>query len=120
MNLNKKQALVYKVIQLNPGVQNSDNDLIAAVWRYEGWNDQLSLEENLRRVTRPETITRRRRDLHTMGLIEYSKEADKQRMEAFESEREASSDYNFAEVLAVSPPPPPSYQQLPMFNLKEK
>lgn len=88
MNLTKKLKLVYEVIQENPGVQNNDAALIAAVWRHEGWNDNISLEENIERVTRSETITRRRRDLAIMGLITYSEQANKTRMEAFKSERD--------------------------------
>lgn len=91
MNISKKQKLVYDVIKLNPGVQNNDAQLIAAVWRYEGWNDSISLEDNIRRVTRPGTITRRRRDLHDLGLITYSKDADKTRYDAFKNERNEHS-----------------------------
>jgi len=91
MDLNKKQQLVYRVIQLNPGVQNSDADLIAAVWRYEGWEDSRGLEQNIMTVTRPETITRRRRELFNMGLIDYNEEALTERTEAFINERDAHS-----------------------------
>jgi len=89
MNITAKQALVLKVIEANPGVQNNDADLIAAVWRYENWNDNRSLEENISRVTRSETITRRRRELFNLGLIEYSNPAQKARMEAMRAEQEA-------------------------------
>ena len=94
MNLPKKQHLVYRVIELNPGVQNNDADLIAAVWRYEGWNDASTLESNIARVTRPETITRRRRELFNMGLIEYTDEAIEERTEAFVSERDMHSAFH--------------------------
>lgn len=89
--LNRKQKLVYEVIMANPGVQNDDVALLEAVWTREGWQEGKSLYWNLSRVTRSETITRRRRDLHQMGLIEYSKEADNERMEAFENERDQHS-----------------------------
>lgn len=91
--LNKKQKLVYDVIMANPGVQNNDADLIAAVWRHEGWSDARGLEQNLATVTRSETITRRRRDLHTLGLITYSKDALEERSEAYENERNNHSEY---------------------------
>lgn len=93
MNISKKQRLVYEVIKANPGVQNNDADLIAAVWRHEGWNDARGLEQNLMGVSRPETITRRRRELHEMGLITYSKDATEERFEAFKSERDGHSDF---------------------------
>ena len=91
MNITKKLKLVYDVIKANPGVQNDNAKLVAAVWRYENWNDNDSLEDNIRRVTRGETITRRCRDLHSMGLIKYSTESDNERMEAFKSERDNAS-----------------------------
>lgn len=87
--LNRMQKLVYEVIQANPGIQNNDAALVAAVWRYGGWNDSAPLEENISHVARAETITRRRRELHEMGLITYSDEADKERTEAFINERDS-------------------------------
>jgi len=88
IDLGAKQKLVLSVIQKNPGVQNNDADLIAAVWREEGWSDARGLEQNIMTVTRPETITRRRRELHEMGLIDYSEKADNERMEAMKNEQE--------------------------------
>lgn len=91
MNLNKKQRLVYEVIQSKPWVVNDDADLVAAVWRKEGWDDGVSLEDNIKRVSRSETITRRRRELHNMGLIKYSEGAMEEREEAFRNELYAHS-----------------------------
>lgn len=88
VDLNKKQQLVYSVIQAKPWVANNDADLIAAVWRKENWDDGRSLEDNLRRVSRPETITRRRRELFNLGLITYTEEALEEREEAFINERD--------------------------------
>ena len=79
MKLNTKSQLVLRVIYSNPGVQDDDKLLLAAVWREEGWNDNLTLLDNLKRVSNPETITRARRKLHELGLIEYSDEADARR-----------------------------------------
>jgi hypothetical protein len=93
VNISKKEALVYRVIQNNPGVQNNDADLIAAVWRAENWDDNDTLENNIAKVTRSETITRRRRQLHEKGLIKYSKEAMQEREEAFINERDNASDF---------------------------
>jgi len=92
MNISKKQQLVLTVIKANQGCQNNDADLIAAVWRHEGWTDGRSLEQNISRVTRSETITRRRRELYNMGLIEYSEKALDSRTEAFKSELDNHSD----------------------------
>ena len=73
------QDKVLRVIHSNPGVEDDDKQLLAAVWREEGWNDNLTLIDNLKRVSNPETITRARRKLHELGLIEYSEEADARR-----------------------------------------
>lgn len=94
MKLTKQQQIVLDTIKLFPGVQNNDAKLIAAVWRRQKWDDVISLEDNIDRVMRPESITRRRRELHVMGLIEYSQEADKERTEAFINERDSHSSYN--------------------------
>jgi len=91
MKMNKLQKLVYKVIQENPGVQDDDARLIAAVWRECGWDDGVSLEDNIAYMPRSESITRRRRELHERGLITYSKDADLSRYDAFISERDMHS-----------------------------
>lgn len=88
MDLNKMQQLVLGVIRKTPGSENDDAALIAAVWRQKGWDDKRTLEENIRRMPRPESITRRRRELHEKGLIHYSKDAMEMREEAFRNERE--------------------------------
>lgn len=86
--LNRLQRLVFNVIRANPGVENNEAALTAAVWRVQGWSEFNSLEENLARVSNPETISRRRRELHQKGLITYSKEALTMREEAFRNERD--------------------------------
>jgi len=105
MKLNKKLQLVYDAIQENPGVENDDIRLLEAVWIKEGWQDGKSLYWNLSRVTRSETVTRRRRDLHVMGLIQYSDEADQARKEAFESERDIHSGHEAVKAAIVNPKP---------------
>lgn len=92
MNLTKKQKLVYAVIQDYPQAANDDAMLLERVWQREGWDESKSLYWNLSRVTRPETISRRRRELFNLGLIEYSAEAEETRQEAFKNELEAHSD----------------------------
>lgn len=89
--LTPKQKLVYQAIQENPEAANDDTILLAAVWQKEGWQVNEFLHINLKRVSRPETLSRRRRQLHQMGLIEYSEKADKERMQAFVSERDQAS-----------------------------
>lgn len=94
MKLNKLQQLVYATIQENPGVQNDDARLIAAVWRKSGWDDGRSLEDNIARVPRPESITRRRRELYNKDLIQYTDDAHTMRHEAFINERDTHSSYS--------------------------
>ena len=79
MKLNSKQQKVLRIIKSNPDIANDDKKLLAAVWRAEGWSDQLTLEDNLKMVSNSETIVRVRRRLHELGYIEYSDEADKRR-----------------------------------------
>lgn len=95
MKLNRLQQIVYNVIQQFPGVQDDDAALTAAVWRVTGWSDYATLEENVRLVARPESITRRRRELHQMGLITYSDKAMRRRTEAFINERDKHSKANW-------------------------
>ena len=88
MNISLKQKLVYDAIQRCPEAANNDALLLEQVWQKEGWSQNRSLYENLCSVTRPETISRRRRELHDMGLIQYLKESDNTRYEAFKNEVE--------------------------------
>ena len=89
VDLNKKQRNVYQVIQRNPSAANDDAILLERYWvEVDGWDESKSLYWNLSRVTRPETITRRRRELYNMGLITYSEAADKSREEAYINEKQ--------------------------------
>ena len=97
MNISRKQKLVLKAIELQPGAADDDALLLATVWKLEGWNDNRNLYDNLRRVSRSETICRRRRELFNMGLIQYSSNAHKRRSEAFKSERQLHT--NFTEAI---------------------
>ncbi len=89
INLNKIQKNVLSVIREHPEAANDDSVLIAYYWRkFSDWRDNKSLEENIAQATRPETITRRRRELFNMGLIHYTDEADKRREEAYANEKQ--------------------------------
>lgn len=91
IDLNKKQRLVYEVIQEYPEAANSEVILLERVWQREGWDESKSLYWNLSHVTRPETISRRRRELYNLGLITYSTKAETERTEAFNNERERAA-----------------------------
>jgi len=99
MNISDKQKLVLDVIYEYPEAADDDALLLAMVWEREGWDRAMSVHYNLKRVTRPETITRRRRELFNMGLIEYSKTASKRRMTAYNAEREFHSSLNVVKGL---------------------
>lgn len=87
MNITKKQKLVLDAIKRCPAAANDEALLLEQVWLVEGWSQSRSLYDNLCRVTRPETISRRRRELYNMGLIEYSENALEERTDAFKQER---------------------------------
>lgn len=98
LDLNKKQQLVYEVIQRNPRAADDDAVLLERYWfEVDGWDVTKSFEWNMSRVTRPETITRRRRELHNLGLISYSNDSNRRRREAFKNELEYHSDFSPSE-----------------------
>lgn len=90
--LNRKQKNVLQIINKYPESANDEAMLLERYWiEIDGWDDTKSLYWNLQRVTRPETISRRRRELFNLGLINYSQKALDDRTEAFENERNAHS-----------------------------
>lgn len=83
--MNSKLRNVLQVIRRNPDAANDDMVLYEAYWReVDGWKPGDSMRFN----TRPETISRRRRELYNLGLIEYREKANKAREEAYKNERE--------------------------------
>lgn len=94
MNLNLKQKNVLHIITKYPESANNEAMLLERYWvEIDGWDENKSLYWNLQRVTRPETISRRRRELYNLGLITYSDTALETRTEAFKNERDTHSDY---------------------------
>jgi len=88
-DLGKIQQRVLTVINLFPDAANDDAVLLANYWiMYDRWDESKSLYWNLTKATRPETITRRKRELYNLGLIEYSQERQKVVMDAFKNERD--------------------------------
>lgn len=93
IDLNQKQKNVLHIITKYPEAANDESLLLERYWlEIDGWREDRSLFDNLSRATRPETITRRRRELKNLGLIKYSGEADKARTEAYHNEREWSKE----------------------------
>lgn len=91
MNKTKVRNIILKLYSDNPQIVNDEAALLAAVWRFCGWDDNKSLEENVKYLPRGESVARRRRDLHIEGLIKYSDEAMDERFEAFARERELNT-----------------------------
>lgn len=87
MNKQKMLDMVVSVCNEVPEAKNDDALLVSEVWRRLGWDNSQSLYANMKRLPRGESITRRRRQAHLMGLITYSDEADAVRFEAYERER---------------------------------
>ncbi len=89
---NKTHELVYRAYKWDKTLVDDEMILLAWIWeRYEGWDEDYKLIINLKKVTHPETLSRRRRELHEAGLIEYSPKALKKREEAFSNERDKAS-----------------------------
>lgn len=88
---NKTHELVYKAYKYDKDLLNDEMELLAWVWAHEGWDYDYGLQWNLKKVTHPETISRRRRELHEAGLITYSPKAMKSREQAFKNERDKAS-----------------------------
>ena len=94
MNLTRKQQLVLGAINDYPAAANDDALLLSIIWKREGFDEKFltsGLYKALKYVTRPETISRRRRELFNMGLIEYTTTALETRTDAFKSELERTS-----------------------------
>lgn len=91
-DLSRIQKNVLAIIKDFPPAANDEAALLDQYWhRYDNWNDTQSLYYNLSKATRPETITRRRRELYNLGLIEYSEDATERRESAFINERERAA-----------------------------
>ena len=99
----KKLDIVVSVIKDYPDAANDDPLLYAKYWELEGWDYNKSIYDNLSNLTRPETITRRRRQAHTLGLITYSDQALKSRTEAYKKEQNTHSVHEQAMAAIVKP-----------------
>lgn len=90
LKLSVIEQRVYDLIQKYPYAANDDAALLDLYWSHydEEWDYSKSRYWNLKRSTRPETISKRRRDLHRWGLITYSNEAHERREEAYLQEKE--------------------------------
>lgn len=92
IDLNTKQKNVLHIINKYPEAANNEALLLERYWlEFDNWHEDKSLYWNLSRVTRPETITRRRRELYNLGLIEYTEKTIKERTQAFNNESQRAA-----------------------------
>ena len=85
MRINTKdmRAKIMRAVAREPKAADDDKLLISLIWENEGWDYMLSVYENLRRVSSPETIRRTRQKLVEEGKIEPSAEATEARYQEF-------------------------------------
>lgn len=69
VNTNYMRNTILRLCKENPGLANDDTALMAKIWIEEGWYSNLTLLQNLRRVSKPETIRRPRQKLQAEGLL---------------------------------------------------
>ncbi len=69
----------------------NDRPLLLAKFYQPDWDNTKTLYQNFTRLTRPETVTRRFRDLREWGYVKENKQTDKRNYEAMKSERERHS-----------------------------
>ena len=78
---------ILRAVHREPKAADDDKLLISIIWEREGWDYMLSVYENLRNVSSPETIRRTRQKLVEEGLIKPSEEATEARYKEFEQVR---------------------------------
>lgn len=82
-NTNYMRRTILRLCANNPELINDDVALIAKVWQEEGWYNEMTLLQNLRRVSKPETIRRTRQKLQQEGLIKANERTTESRYEDF-------------------------------------
>lgn len=87
VNTNYMRKKILRLCKNNPKLANDDVALMAEIWLEEGWYEQLTLLQNLRRVSKPETIRRTRQKLQAEGLLEANDKTLDKRYEDFKAAR---------------------------------
>lgn len=87
VNTKDMRSKVLKMVAWNPKAASDDKLLIALIWQEEGWNSEMNLYANLKRVSSPETIRRTRQKLQQDGLIKPSEKVLDARFEDFKQAR---------------------------------
>lgn len=86
MNKAKLQQTILLLYNEDRTIVNDEVRLLEQVWLKYGWDENKSLYDNMVRMPRAESVARRRRELHQLGLIEYSDDALKLRTDAYNNE----------------------------------
>jgi len=87
-DLNRIQKNVLHICTKYPEAVDDRSMLLEKYWlEFDGWSEYRSLYDNLKYSTRPETITRRLREIREMGLVQHSQEVADQNIKAMENEK---------------------------------
>ena len=87
VNTEDMRHKILRAVYREPQAADDDKLLIALIWEAEGWDYMLSVYENLRRVSSPETIRRTRQKLVEEGRIVPTPEVTEARFEHFKQVR---------------------------------
>lgn len=90
MKVNTKymRNMILSLCKERPHLANDDLALMAAIWTREGWYSNLTLSQNLKRVSKPETIRRTRQKLQAEGLLTPTGKTTDYRYEDYKEARE--------------------------------
>jgi hypothetical protein len=93
VNIHKLDKTHRKILLICEDYPEAVNDrpLLLAKFYENDWDNSKSLYDNFSRLTRPETVVRRFRDLREWGYVKQSEKADKANYDAMKSERERHS-----------------------------
>ena len=80
---------ILRAVYREPYAADDDKLLIALIWESEGWDYTLSVYENLRNVSSPETIRRTRQKLVEEGRIVPMEETTERRYQDFKMARDS-------------------------------
>ena len=83
VNTKDMRSKVLAAVAAHPKAAKDDKLLISLIWMDEGWDDDLLLIHNLKRVSSPETIRRTRQRLQQEGLIKPTEKTIEARYKDF-------------------------------------
>ena len=88
VNTNYMRNMILSLCKERPNLANDDLALMAAIWSREGWYAELTLTQNLKRVSHPETIRRTRQKLQSEGLLKPTEKTMDRRYEDYQEAME--------------------------------